>query len=419
MRRIAAGARAERGLIAILVVAFSLRLAALAFLEYVPVFDAVDYQIHAAALVASGGYPADPLIFASDGPTAFRLPAYPYLLSAVYWVSGSSDAAARVLQALLGTLTVALTAVVGRRLFGRRSGLASALVAALYLPFVMLESTLLTEPLFLALELAALAAVLAHRAGPRTIRWAVTAGVLAGLAVLTRTNGLLLLPALVLLAGRPRPGPLVHRFVPSLALVLATLLVASPWVLRNAAVMGEPLLSSQSGYTLHGVFNEVSHRERARVGMWIPTTSVPRFAPLYQGNEIQIDRRLRTEAVTYLLDNPAYALEAGARNAARMLELTGFAWGRQSARGIGLSERLGPPASASFWLLALLAAAGLPRALRLAPPALWLIPALMLLVAFSGSDVRYRLPIDPFLVLAAGVALAAGWDRVRPRAQAV
>jgi hypothetical protein len=90
-------------------------------------------------------------------------------------------------------------------------------LAAVYPPLVVSASGLLSEPLFVALELGSVAAVLAFRESGRW-RWIAAAGVLAGLAILTRTNGVVLLLPLALAAWRRPP---VSLRAPAIALACA------------------------------------------------------------------------------------------------------------------------------------------------------------------------------------------------------
>src|SRR5207248_844999 len=71
--------------------------------------DPADYERHAAFIATGHGYP--PSGFASPGtPSAFRPPAYPYLVGGLYAVAGIHPTLARLLGAALGVLTVLLIA---------------------------------------------------------------------------------------------------------------------------------------------------------------------------------------------------------------------------------------------------------------------------------------------------------------------
>lgn len=80
----------RRPLVTILVVGAVLRIALLASTPHFVMFgDAADYQRHGVSIAAGLGYP--PTEVASPGtPSAFRPPAYPFLLGGVYAVSGDS-----------------------------------------------------------------------------------------------------------------------------------------------------------------------------------------------------------------------------------------------------------------------------------------------------------------------------------------
>ena len=97
---------------------------------------------------------------------------------------------------------------------------------------------------------------------------------------------------------------------------------------------------------------------------------------------------------------------------ARPIDEDRFAY---SFQGIGRLQA--DAATIAFWLVALLAIAGVVLgALRAAPVWLWLTPLLLYVsVIWISGDIRYRLPIEPFFVWAAAFALVAGYDRLRGR----
>ena len=88
--------------------------------------------------------------------STYYYPGYTYFLAGVYRVFGHNRAAARLVQAVVGTATVGLVFLVGYLSFGRRPGLVSALLTAVYLPLVYYTGLLLTETWFNFLEMASL-----------------------------------------------------------------------------------------------------------------------------------------------------------------------------------------------------------------------------------------------------------------------
>ncbi len=168
--------------------------------------------------------------------------------------SASAVAERGGLQLLMGALTVGLTYVLGLRLgLGPASFLAAALVAVD--PLLLRYTTFpMTETLATLLVVAFLLAVVAARLRD-TVGRQICAGVLFGLCALCRPTiwayaGLSLLTFLVVRGwGRDR-GTLDSWRVPWWS-IAAALLVVSPWVLRNLASLGHPvLMTTHGGYTL-------------------------------------------------------------------------------------------------------------------------------------------------------------------------
>ena len=84
-------------------------------------------------------------------PTAARAPLYPLFLAVIYTPFGRSFAAARIAQALLGSLLPLLAYGVGRRLFDERASVIASWVVALYPMFLVYPLGLATENLFFLL----------------------------------------------------------------------------------------------------------------------------------------------------------------------------------------------------------------------------------------------------------------------------
>lgn len=89
-----------------------------------------------------------------------------------------------------------------------------------------------------------------------------------------------------------------------------------------------------------------------------------------------------------------------------MLDVADFERNVGSSREAGVGRRYAQLNRVSFWLLAALALAGAwSAAARAAPRWLWLLPVLLWLsTVVTIGTVRYRTPIDPFVVLLAATA---------------
>lgn len=146
--------------------------------------DAATYDRWARALAAGG----DP------GPTTLmQSPVYPWFVSLLYRVFGPSLAAVRVAQALLGTATCVLVALVTRRLFSSlAAAVVAGLVAALYAPFIFYEGMILPATLIVFLN--ALFLSIACAGGKPGARRLLAAGIVLGAAVAANPPTLLIAP---------------------------------------------------------------------------------------------------------------------------------------------------------------------------------------------------------------------------------
>lgn len=377
--------------------------------------DPADYDRHGRSIAAGDGYPASGLA-PVDGPTAYRPPVYPYFVGASYAVAGSRPNAVRAVQALVGTLTVALIGLVGWRLWGPRPAAWAMGLAAIFPPLIVVETALTPEALFMPLMLGAVAAGLHQRRSPRPWRWAAVAGVLAGLAVLTRANGaLLLIPLAVAVWGGP-PRRSVRAAAPVLVLLAVAGATVAPWTVRNAVEMDAFVpVSTQDGYTLAGTYNAASDADQTYPAAWRPPVAEARMiiAERPRLDEVGLGAELRRSAIDYALGHPLYPLEVGAWNTIRVLHLDGFSYARADNGQIGIGRRLSDAGAVGLWLLLPLAVAGAVLTRTRRPPWLfWLAPLAMAFApVFIVGEIRFRAPLDPFLLLLGGLALSVLVDR--------
>jgi len=204
----------------------------------------------------------------------YQAPLYPYLLAAVYAVSGRSLTAMRLAQALVGAVTAALTALAGGRISERATGrqaVAAAAIAgvlaALYAPAVFYTPLLLKTVPALFFESAALLLLLPPAGRGLSPARALAAGAALGGAALLQESLLLLAPAAALYvaaAGEDAPEAVAaaverprqvtrrrsqgwRRTGRALALLAGAALALAPAALLNYAASGEVLLTSSQG----------------------------------------------------------------------------------------------------------------------------------------------------------------------------
>lgn len=189
----------------------------------------------------------------ATGPKWLRPPLYPLFLAATFAIVGVDLSRAMLVQALVTGLGVLPFAALGYAVFRRRDvALLSALIAALFVPFAAYGSVLFAEALFVVLIAAGFALLPYGRTDELSRRRLFFAGVLLGLATLTRAVGLFFIPLAVVgiilefwknkgtreqenkgTSRKQRSSLFLGLFVP-LFIALGALSVIAPWTLRNA-----------------------------------------------------------------------------------------------------------------------------------------------------------------------------------------
>ncbi|HEY3771646.1 MAG TPA: glycosyltransferase family 39 protein [Solirubrobacteraceae bacterium] len=414
-----------------LVVALGLRVAFVESTSYRAVNDAGTYNRFAAAIATDGDYTTGsngPGTGAggSRGPTAYFPPGYSYALALADLLDGHSSGhqaalpGERLENAALGTVTVGLVGLVALEMCGAGPALAALVLAAVDPVLVELSGVLVAENLLVVLELMAVWAGLRARGSPRPWRWIGATGVLTGLATLTHENAVVMaLPlavaAVVAVRGRAAGGSL-GRTAGAVALLLAcTAVTIAPWTVRNALQLHRFVpVADEAGITVRGTYNPVSAADRSIPYKWRLFWFVPQDQAIRRRagtmSEDTLSSLLEHRALHYIDRHPSAPLTAGADNLARMFELEGAAAWQASARAVDLSVDDARIGVIAFWVLCLLALAGLAtRAARAAPRWPWAVPVLFALsvILVNVETPRFREPIDPFLLVLAGCAVDA------------
>ncbi len=195
--------------------------------------------------------------FGYPEPEMIRLPGYPVFLALlmlasrnVFWLKLFNVFLSTGLILLLYDLARQLSR--GNELFAHMC----ALVCALYPGFIFYSPVLASENLFAPLYLGGLLLLL--RGGTRWASAAVS-GLVLGLAVFTRGEGLFYLPA-YLLATLFSGGTLRARAMRGLSIVLCTALLLAPWYVRNFRLFGPGVgLAGSSGLNFYFSHNRYGY----------------------------------------------------------------------------------------------------------------------------------------------------------------
>ena len=335
-------------------------------------------------------------------PSAWKTPGYPLFVGIIYAVGGKNPDAVMLLQVLfLGPLTIALTWLLGRRLFGAKVGTAAAFVAALH-PFVwQYEARLFAEALATPLTLGILLLVLDRRPSMRQV---VAAGALSGALILVKPSALHILAAVVpaiLIGWGWRAG--LRRAAIAVA---ACLLVIAPWTIRNYSEYDSFLPLSVQDAGIYGVFNDEAAHDDEHPWAWrlLTKRDEPLFDPANALPDDELRAELRDNALEYIEDHPSSVPKALFWNGlTRFWDLREPDAALNEVQFQGRSRTLTWIGLVIWWVLLPLGLFGLWRARRrlgLAVP----LAAMFLLATFvyiGNSGTRYRAPFEPvFAVLA-------------------
>ena len=231
-----------------------------------PVYDAAAYAEIARSLDYGNGFTLGP---EATQPASNYSPGLPLFAAGTYKLTGNvNERTVRVVLALLGTLAVLFTYLIGRRLSGPTAGLIGASAIAIYPALLEYQGMLMGEPLAATLLSGAVLATLwtadvdqgRHSRGWRGVRgvedgpwparsapltprqdprarWLVP-GLLFGALILVRPEylGIVLLVSLVVLARGWRDGWRQSLVVAGVFLA-GVVIVVAPWTGRNAVAL--------------------------------------------------------------------------------------------------------------------------------------------------------------------------------------
>jgi 4-amino-4-deoxy-L-arabinose transferase-like glycosyltransferase len=177
-------------------------------------------------------------------PEAHHPPAWVLLLTAWVWTGQHSVFSQQVLACVVGTATVVVVGLAGRRLGGDRVGLIAAGIAAVYAGFWVYERALLSETLLL-LVVAVMIFLAYGYLGRPSVGRAAALGATCGLLVMTRSEQVLVLPLLLVPLILTTKNVDWRARIGWLAIAVASMIVVvAPWTIYNLGRFERPVILS-------------------------------------------------------------------------------------------------------------------------------------------------------------------------------
>jgi 4-amino-4-deoxy-L-arabinose transferase-like glycosyltransferase len=216
-----------------------------------PVYDAQGYADIATELERGNGFGLGP---GATQPATNYSPGLPLFAGGLYALSGGvHERLARLVLALLGTLAVLFSYLIGRRLAGPMAGLVAAGAVAIYPALLEYQGMLMSEPLAATLLSGAVLAML-WAAGTEGFRPAGPAGgwlapgLLLGALALVRPEYLAIsFPIAVVVFARRGRDEWRAGLAQALIMLAGLAIVVVPWTVRNEVALGRFVPISTGG----------------------------------------------------------------------------------------------------------------------------------------------------------------------------
>lgn len=313
-----------------------------------------------------------------------QMPLYPFLIVVVG--AGWGQLAADI---VLSVVSVWLIYAIAMELFGNKiAALLAAAGAACYPPLIFFAVVGLSETLFIA---ALLAAFLYWYRGQFAV-----AAVFAVLAILTRPIFDALAPVMVVVFALAVHRLSVLQTLKHLAVYAAIYCVMLlPWWFNNYRVFGTFVrLTPNLGTVLYAGNNPMNTSGGGNLGVDYDLTEFMKIA-----DPLARDRALSDAALDYIVRDPMNFVKMAGLKFVRMWRLWPANEGYASVKVILVSVLSFVPTLvlAGFGLFAARA-----RLLRLSPILLFALSLTAMNMVLVGT-IRYRLPIEPFLLILAGM----------------
>lgn len=340
---------------------------------------------------------------------AWRPPVFPLLMAGLISVFGKGWGAIKVLLALCGGGTAVVTSYLGRRIFNPRIGLVAGLATALD-PSLIFSSGW-PEPSNLIALLLVSGCLLMFRARDGGLKEAAAAGGMMGITVLAKTF-YLTWPFFATLWLLLQKGALKRRVQKAAVIWTVTLAVASPWMVRNYLVFQTPRIATTDTGLVFWAAN-------TRSWLTVPTGQQKLPPPEFQERFSEFKDLPEIERDKWFLRDAKETVRANlGAYVSRVFERIWLIW-----KPFTYVSQWGVFSTIKFALM--LATFGPILCFFLA--SVWSFRrewrtfalAYMLILGVTGSLAlvhgvsRYRVPLEPLLIVQGASVAVALWDRRR------
>ena len=226
---------------------------------------------------------------AREHPTAWRAPGAPIVWALVFQLTGLRYDVVRLLQCLVSALTIPMLYGVGKSCFNDRVGWLAAVAYTVWPTSLVFSTDLLGESLGTFWLTASVLVGIQCIKAP-SWRLSVIAGVLLGLACLTRPNAATF-PVLICVWAIWQYARSWKTMAVMLAIPVVSGLVVLPWTVRNAVVFGEFIpFTTQGGAALMIANNRIVATVPKYYGYSSDEWGAPEYRPALAAPNDEIGR---------------------------------------------------------------------------------------------------------------------------------
>lgn len=386
--------------IIIFVLAFSLRLSFIIFWHPAAlVADEVDYDRIASSLLNKKGY-----VNEFGQLTASRPPAYPIFLSGLYCIFGRNLFLVRIIQTIIGSFACLLIFYLAKDIFGNKTAFLAGLFSAVHLGFIAQSAKILTECLSIFILLCSV--IFFHKLKKAQVckkRYYACFGLMMGIASLVRSNLSILffMLGIFLVCDLFQKQLAVKNVVHYIVICgIAFIVPIAPWAIRNYAVFhGFIPLSTFQGIALYTSYKPLD----GKIYGFTPKDEITEKAKAII-NEAERSSFLTKEAVEFVKTNPKVFFNLIGLKLAYFFSPFDWELIRDAVVYNYLYMFYFP-----FFILGIFLY--LPKLNALTQLYLPILGVVLTSILFFGLP-RFRLPIEPYMIILASATIVFLYDKV-------
>ncbi len=237
-----------------------------------------------------------------------RMPAFPAILAASISMFGNSQAAARLLLAVLTSLAVFPAFWIAAKHHSNAAGVVAGLIIALMPLYIGFSVLILSEILFatcILFNIWAMSRWLDATEPKEAFLWAAFAGLLASLAVYIRPSWLLFPPGLIFALAIFSKSFFRKRILQSMVMLICMILPLIPWGIRNQQVTGHFVITTLwMGPSLYDGLHPAATGSS-------DMTFFEQDRVLDRMSEYEMNRHYKNLAIKFARENPGRAIQLG------------------------------------------------------------------------------------------------------------